>query len=310
MAIYKSDNVFQRLDLSLLRHFFAIASFGGFSKASRATGISQPALSLGLQKLEKVLGARLIDRAPGNFVLTEPGRVVHDYCKRLEGTLESMVGDLGGGAGGLSVPRRIRVGTGLSVGFGPLVRACLEASRQDPPVELELTAQNTYTLLSAVNDGSLDAAIVPDDVYDKRLRVTPLFRDRLMFVTSVRGVTGAHSARATKASAAAPGTQLAPVLVTYPRDTPMRSLVDRLCLRHELRFKSVISVNGLDAIVSLVRRGVGGAFVLRSLVAEELKRKELREAKVAFELPVAGVTLVTAPGPHGEEAVKLLKRLA
>ena len=175
MSIYRSDNVFQRLDLSLLRHFFAIASFGGFSKASRATGVSQPALSLGLKKLEKILGTQLIDRRPGNFVLTDSGRVVHDYCRRLEGTLESMVGDLGSGT--LSVPRRIRIGTGLSVGFGPLVRACSEASRARTPIELELTAKNTYALLSDVSDGSLDAAIVPDDVYDKRLKIySPLSR--------------------------------------------------------------------------------------------------------------------------------------
>src|SRR5579885_3601495 len=105
MAIYKSDNVFQRLDLSLLRHFFAIATYGGFSKASRATGVSQPALSLGLQKLEKILGSKLIDRKPGRFSLTDSGKVVHAYCKRLEGTLESMAGELGGDR--LAVPKRL-----------------------------------------------------------------------------------------------------------------------------------------------------------------------------------------------------------
>lgn len=296
MSIYRSDNVFQRLDLSLLRHFFAIASFGGFSKASRATGVSQPALSLGLKKLEKILGTQLIDRRPGNFVLTDSGRVVHDYCRRLEGTLESMVGDLGSGT--LSVPRRIRIGTGLSVGFGPLVRACSEASRARTPIELELTAKNTYALLSDVSDGTLDAAIVPDDVYDKRLKISPLFRDKLVFAVGPRAAAATLSSGTTEL-----------VLVTYPRETPMRSTVDRLCGKHKLFFKSVISVNGLDAIVALVRRGVGGAFMLRSLIVEELRRKELRELKVGFELPTAGIALVTAPGDHGEEVATLLKRL-
>lgn len=289
MPVYKSDNIFERLDLSLVRYFFAIATFGGFSKASRATGISQPALSLGLQKLEKVLGTKLIDRKPGEFSLTEAGRVVHSFCKQLEGNLESMVGDLG--AGKLSVPRRLRIGTAMSVGFGPLVQACLESRRSNRTLELELTAQNTYNLLEEVNEGSLDAALVPDDVFDKRLRVTPLFRDKLVFVQSP-----------------VQGSGFSPVLVTYPRESPMRTVVDKLCEQHELRFKSVISVNGLDAIIGLVRRGVGGAFVLKSLVADELQKKELRESKVPFNLPLAGVALVTAQGENGDEIVRMLKK--
>jgi LysR family hydrogen peroxide-inducible transcriptional activator len=299
VAIYKSDNIFERLDLSLVRHFFAIATFGGFSKASRATGISQPALSLGLQKLEKTLGTKLIDRKPGNFSLTDSGKVVHAFCKRLEGNLESMVGDLG--AGKISVPRRLRIGTGLSVGFGPLVRACIQSRRSDQAVELELTARNTYDLLEDVHEGKLDAALVPDDVFDKRLKLTPLFRDKLVFVH------GAAQASAFAARNWASRT-LNSVLVTYPRETPMRAVVDTLCGKHDLRFKSVISVNGLDAIKGLVRRGVGGAFVLKSLVSEELRKKELRESKVPFELPLAGVALVTSHGESGAEATRMLKQ--
>lgn len=299
MAIYKSDNIFQRLDLSLLRHFFAIATFGGFSKASRATGISQPALSLGLQKLEKNLGTRLVDRKPGKFSLTDSGKVLQAYCRRLEGTIESLMSDLGGK--GPSVPRRLRIGTALSVGFSPLVRACVSGAAASSGLELELTAHNTYQLLTEVKEGTLDCALVPDDVYDKSLRATPLFRDALVFVQK-RGpkVLLARDWLSGKLDC---------VLVTYPRETPVRSAIDKLCSQHELHFSSVISVSGLDAIVTLVRRGVGGAFVLRSLVKEELKRKELQEAKVPFELPSAGVTLVTAKDEPTGEVARLLKRL-
>jgi hypothetical protein len=64
----------------------------------------------------------------------------------------------------------------------------------------------------------------------------------------------------------------------------------------------------LDAITGLVRRGVGGAFVLRSLVSEELRRKELHESKVPFDLPLAGVALVTVRGGLGDEVVRMLKK--
>ena len=81
-------------------------------------------LSLGLQKLEGGLGTKLIDRKPGEFSIDRFRQGRPSFCrKQLEGSLDSMVGDLG--AGKLSVPRRLRIGTALSVGFGPLIRACI-----------------------------------------------------------------------------------------------------------------------------------------------------------------------------------------
>jgi DNA-binding transcriptional LysR family regulator len=297
MSIYRSNSILERLDISLLRHFFAISSFGGFSKASRATGVSQPALSLGLKKLEKEMGVCLIDRKPGKFVLTESGKVLQEFCKRLEGSLESLVGDIDGKK--LSVPRRLRIGAGLSVGFGPLVAACIESGRSSRHLELELTAQNSYHLLAEVNEGSLDAALVPDDVFDKRLNIAPLFRDRLVFVHSTRGFEPERWRSGSLPSA----------LLTYPRETPMRSVIDKLCAQHDLRFKSVVAVNGLDAIVRLIKGGVGGAFVLRSLVADELRGKELREARLPFDPPGGGVALVTAKNDNGDETARTLKKM-
>ena len=171
--------------------------------------------------------------------------------------------------------------------YGPLAKVCFEAVSSERQLEVEITAGNTYHLLEAVKEGSLDAGLVPDDVFDKRLKVTPLFRDKLIFAHS-RANTQQFTARKWSSGS------LDFALVTYPRETPMRALVDRLCGKHELRFKTVISVNGLDAITGLVRRGLGGAFMLRSLVEEELRRKELVEAKIPFELPPSGVGLVTA----------------
>lgn len=300
MSIYVSNSVFQRLDLSLLRYFFAVASFGGFSKASRATGISQPALSLGLQKLERALGTRLIDRKSGGFSLTDSGRVLDAFCKRLEGGLESMLGDLGSGLP--SAPRRLRIGAALSVGLGPLFRLCLENTRSKEPMELELTAQNTFQLLEALKEGSLEAALVPDDIYDRHIEITPLFRDKLIFVhCRFQGDLFKKKRSATAL--------LKTALITYPRETPMRSLVDQICGKHQLRFSSMVAVNGLDAIIGLVKQGAGGAFVLRSLVSEELRKEELYEARLPFTLPYSGVVLATAAGENGRGVVKVMRRL-
>jgi DNA-binding transcriptional LysR family regulator len=300
MSIYKSNSLFHRLDLSLLRHFFAIATFGGFSKASRATGISQPALSLGLKKLEKTLGVTLVDRKAREFALTQAGLTLLTFCHRLEGNLEAVVSDLEGKLG--SIRRRLRIGTALSIGFGPLVEVCSSNSQSKDPYEIELSAQNTYQLLNEIVEGTLDAALVPSDVYDTRLKFSKLYQDDVTFVYG--SPLKSYFGHKTWTSDAAKLT-----LVNYPRETPMRSLVDKICMEDELHFRSILSVNGVDAIKKFVVRGIGGAFVLRSLVQEELRRKELFEAKPPKKLPSIGVAIATLQNEHGDDITQILKGL-
>jgi DNA-binding transcriptional LysR family regulator len=300
VSIYKENSIFHRLDLSLLRYFFTVATFGGFSKASRATGISQPALSLGLQKLEKTLGVVLIDRKSRNFVLTQAGLTLLSFCQRLEGNLESIVGDLGAQVG--ETRRRLRIGTALSIGFSPLVEVCLTNSRAKDPLEIEISAQNTYQLLNELVEGTLDAALVPSDIYDTRLKFSKLFQDEIIFIYGSgleRSFRGKDLSTALKQVS----------LINYPRETPMRSLVEKLCVEGGFHFHSVISVNGVDAIKKMVEKGVGGAFVLRSLVADELKKKTLYEAKPKKKPPSSGVSIATLPNEHGDETVRTLKNL-
>jgi DNA-binding transcriptional LysR family regulator len=47
------------IDRYLLRYFLAVIDCGSFSKAARQVNVAQPTLSVGIGKLERLLGARL-----------------------------------------------------------------------------------------------------------------------------------------------------------------------------------------------------------------------------------------------------------
>lgn len=282
MSIYNFNSVFHQVDLSLLRHFFAVATFGGFSKASRATGVSQPALSLGLKKLEKSLGVVLIDRSASSFELTPAGLTLLTFCQRFQGSFESVMSSLG--APDLPVRRRLRVGTALSIGFGPMDELCARIEGQKETFELELLEQNSYQLLSDVHEGRLDAAYVPNDVFDSRLEFVPLLHDRIVFVVGerFRGVLSKGDWRSATANIP---------LITFPRETPMRTLTDKICVTEQIEFKTIYAMNNIEALKLLVEQNRGGAFLLRALVQTELKAKRLFEEKLPIKLPKSGVAL-------------------
>ena len=71
------------MELRHLRAFAAVASKQHFGKAARAVNLTQPALTLRIQSLEKELGVQLLDRNSREVHLTAAGEVLLPYAMRL-----------------------------------------------------------------------------------------------------------------------------------------------------------------------------------------------------------------------------------
>lgn len=66
------------------RFFLAVAEAGSLSAAAQSTGTSQPTIGRRVSDLEKRLDARLFDRGPSGYRLTELGQEVHARVKTIE----------------------------------------------------------------------------------------------------------------------------------------------------------------------------------------------------------------------------------
>lgn len=69
----KVNDLGQDLELRLVRYFTVVAAHRHFGRAAAELHVAQPALSRQIQRLEKYLGVRLLDRAPQRTRLTEAG---------------------------------------------------------------------------------------------------------------------------------------------------------------------------------------------------------------------------------------------
>ena len=72
------------MELHPLRVFLSVANEKSFSRAAEKMLRTQPAISLAIQRLEKELGEKLIDRSAKDLLLTDAGRIVLDYARRFE----------------------------------------------------------------------------------------------------------------------------------------------------------------------------------------------------------------------------------
>lgn len=98
------------LNLRHLRALGAIARRGGMSAAADAVGLSQPALTQGLAKLEAQLGTRLFERQREGMAPTPAGRILID---RIEAAIGHLASAVGGRARGFARPEKLMTATQL-----------------------------------------------------------------------------------------------------------------------------------------------------------------------------------------------------
>ncbi|UCD09878.1 MAG: LysR family transcriptional regulator [Dehalococcoidales bacterium] len=77
-----------------LKTYIEVVTTGNFSEVAKKLGISQPAVSFQIQKLEQDLGVRLIDRKQKKLTLTEPGKRLLSFAQRVQGEYSSMLEDM------------------------------------------------------------------------------------------------------------------------------------------------------------------------------------------------------------------------
>ncbi|MDC7677059.1 hydrogen peroxide-inducible genes activator [Asticcacaulis machinosus] len=144
--------------LRQLQYLKLLAHHQSFMAASEAAHVSQPALSSGIAELEKILGARLVDRARGQVILTKVGE---ETLKRAEDIL-ARAEDLVEAAQAANHPLsgRFRLGVIPTVAPYLLPKALIRLRQDFPHLKLFLREDQTARLISALKSGSLDAAII------------------------------------------------------------------------------------------------------------------------------------------------------
>lgn len=78
----------------VLRTFVTVAQIGGFTQAGELLGRSQPAISLQIKGLEKMLGQALLIRSGMNVELTHSGQVLFEYAKKILNLNDEALGQL------------------------------------------------------------------------------------------------------------------------------------------------------------------------------------------------------------------------
>jgi LysR family hydrogen peroxide-inducible transcriptional activator len=165
--------------LRQLRYLVALAEHCHFGRAAEACAVTQPALSMQIRDLEKFLGVDLVERRPGEIVLTEIGIEVARRGERILAASRDLV-DL--------ARHRSRVLAGrLTLGIIPslapyvLPRILPPLQHRYPDLQLELRETQTKVLIEELVRGAIDVVMLALPVSEGELETIRLFDDPFLF---------------------------------------------------------------------------------------------------------------------------------
>jgi DNA-binding transcriptional LysR family regulator len=263
--------------LDQLRILKAIAAEGSFKRAADSLYVSQPAVSLQVQNLERQLDVPLFDRGGRRAQLTEAGYLLLSYGDRILTLCQETcraIEDLQNLQGGTLI-----IGASQTTGTYLLPRMIGRFRQLYTDVAVQLHVHSTRRTAWSVANGQIDLAIIggeiPPELQDS-LEIVPYAEDELALI-----LPPAHSLA--RAGIVQKEDLYKLQFITLDSQSTIRKVIDQVLTRSGIetrRLKVEMELNSIEAIKNAVQAGLGAAFVSISAIEKELQMGVLHRAKI------------------------------
>ena len=261
------------MNLGLLKHFLQAYETRSLGKAAARLGISQPALSKSIRKLEAELDVPLFNRTTKGITPTSYADTLARRGQAIESDVRASIAELQKLKAGEVGEARIGIAPALAPHFMPEVLARLALTH--PSINITVTEALIYEgVAQSVVRGELDFALtnLPLRGVSPDLAWRELFKDHFVVCCAK-----AHPlARKRKVEPAE--------LLKYPWITPARDgppwqrLADLFVAARCAPPHAVVETNSATVIMSLLQRGPFLTFVPRQLMQPDARRADVVEA--------------------------------
>ncbi|WP_262249189.1 hydrogen peroxide-inducible genes activator [Parapedobacter soli] len=161
------------MTLVQLEYIVAVDTYRSFVAAAEKCCVTQPTLSMQIQKLEESIGARVFNRSRQPVVPTEIGveiikqaRVVLTESRKINELVQLKKGELEG---------ELRIGVIPTIAPYLLPRVLGNFMRKFPKIQLQIWEYTTNKIAQQLKLGLLDCGVLSTPVYDQSLVERPLF---------------------------------------------------------------------------------------------------------------------------------------
>ena len=287
--------------LDQLRILKAIAAEGSFKRAADSLYVSQPAVSLQVQNLERQLDVPLFDRGGRRAQLTEAGYLLLSYgekiltlCQETCRALEDLQNLQGG---------TLIVGASQTTGTYLLPRMIGLFRQNYPDVAVQLHVHSTRRTAWSVANGQVDLAIiggeVPAELHDS-LNILPYAEDELALILPVFHPFA-------KSETIQKDDLYKLQFIALDSQSTIRKVIDQVLTRCGIdtrRLKVEMELNSIEAIKNAVQSGLGASFVSVSAIEKELQMGILHRAKIEDVVVKRTLSVIVNPNRYRSKAAE------
>ncbi|MBZ9627655.1 hydrogen peroxide-inducible genes activator [Psychroflexus sp. CAK57W] len=166
------------MTITQLTYVLAVAEYKNFTKASEKVFVTQPTLSMQVQKLEEELNVKIFDRSKKPIKLTPVGEKIIEQAKnivnesvRIQDIVDQQKGFVGGE---------------FKLGIIPTVMPTLlpmflrNFVKKYPKINLKIEELHTEAIIEKLIDGHLDAGIAATPLENEKIKEKPLYYEPFM----------------------------------------------------------------------------------------------------------------------------------
>ena len=270
------------ITLRQLRYLSALAKHGHFGRAAEACAVTQPALSMQIRDLERTLGVAVVERRPGDVMLTDVGR---EIARRAEDVLTASrdLVDFARHRSGL-LTGRLTLGVIPSLAPYLLPRILPTLQSRFPELRLELRETQTRQLVEDIKSGALDAAMLALPLGEPDIDTIVLFED--LFLLAVP----ASDPRAETARVAASDIDQSRLILLEDghclRDQALAFCATAARGRASLAGGAAFGASSLTTVMQMVAGGYGVTLIPQ--IAADVEARDRRVKFLRLENPQPG----------------------
>lgn len=289
------------MDLRSLRTFVAVAEASSFTRAAEVLHLAQPVVSQHVKRLERDLGAQVLDRSTRRVQLTAAGARLLPHARTILAEVtraETETKLVGAGVAG-----RVAIGFVGTATYDLLPRVTRSVREHLPDVELEVYGEELNpSLIQGLRSRRLDIAVMRQVAPDPSVFVRPLRSEAL-----IAALPADHpAARREKILLAALRDE---AFVTHPSGhrSVMHDAVVQACRGVGFIPREIVEVRETATLVAYVAAGIGVSLVpepVRSLALDGVAFRALSDVEAPIDLVLAmRAGLPSATVLHVAEAV-------
>lgn len=172
------------MEIRDLRYFLLVAETSSIGKAAGRAGLSQPAVTKSVQRLEAEVGAALFEKNGHRLTLTPVGALLRDRALRLVRDIESTADEVTAAAAGST--GHVRIGASMGAAEFVLPDFSAELVARFPGITLDITVGMSDALLASLKSRAVDFVIGVASAPDPEVAFHRLMDDPVVVVASAR----------------------------------------------------------------------------------------------------------------------------